>query len=70
MPANHTLTAKRARFASLTHWSPGSPEYEQAAREFFHVLLIQQITDALSKSPPFTSEQREQLVSLLSGGQS
>ena len=68
MPANHTLTTHRARFASLGYWRPGSPEYEQAAREFFCALLIQQITDALSKSPPFTEAQRDSIIDLLCAG--
>ena len=38
MPANRNtpiLNAKRARYASLGHWRPGSPERLDAACEFF-----------------------------------
>ena len=61
-----TLTQKQARYASLAHWKPGSPESQEAGREFWCAKAIQNLQDSLARSPlPFTDEQRHAITELL-----
>jgi hypothetical protein len=61
-----TLTTLQSRYASLTHWKPGSPESQEAGRDFWCAKAIQDLQDCLARSPlPFTDEQRQRITELL-----
>jgi hypothetical protein len=61
-----TLTQQQARYASLTHWKPGSPESQEAGREFWSAKAFADLADSIARSPlPFTDEQRQRLTELL-----
>jgi hypothetical protein len=66
LPANRTLNPERARWASLSYWHPGSPEAQEAGRDFWCAKAIQDLKDALVRSPlPFTDEQRDQIIAVV-----
>ena len=61
-----TQPRAQARYASLSHWKPGSPESQEAGREFWSAKAIQDLQDSLARSPlPFTDAQREQIIAVL-----
>lgn len=60
-----TLNPERTRYASLSRWKPGSPESQEAGREFWCAKAIQDLQDSLARSPlPFTDEQRQRIIEL------
>jgi hypothetical protein len=64
-----TLTQQQARYASLTHWKPGSSESQEAGRDFWCAKAIQDLQDSLTRSPlPFTDEQRQRIAALMLSG--
>jgi hypothetical protein len=65
-----TLTVQRARLASATFYhKPGSPEHEEAARDYYCARLIEHAEEILAKSPPFTQSQREAIIVVVCAGE-
>lgn len=61
-----TLTTLQSRYASLTHWKPGSPESQEAGRDFWSAKAFADLADSIARSPlAFTDEQRQRIIELL-----
>ena len=64
-----TLTTLQSRYASLTHWKPGSPEADEAGRKFWSAKALADLQESIARSPlPFTQSQRDQIVAVLRNG--